>query len=74
MTSTARVLAIGVAAFLLVRGVAEFFLIDYGDPTSSAKDWGGPSLLGVLAVHSGPAVLILGLAGRRLVSAKLGRT
>jgi len=41
------------------RGVLEFFTIHYNDPASYAKDWGGPSLAGVFAVHSGPAVAIV---------------
>jgi hypothetical protein len=40
-------------------GVAEFFIIHYNDPASYAKSWGGPSLAGVFAVHSGPAVAIV---------------
>jgi hypothetical protein len=68
------VMALGVlvAAFLVVRGVAEFWVIDYADPASYRDDWGGPTLLGVLAVHSGPAIAIV-VAGivrlrRRVVS------
>ena len=54
-------LAIGavLAVYLVGRGVAELILIDYGDPASYAKDWGGPSLAGVLAVHSGPGLVIM---------------
>ena len=47
------------AVYLVGRGVAELFLIHYGDPASYAKDWGGPSLAGVLAVHSGPGLVII---------------
>ena len=47
------------AAFLLGRGAAEFFIVHYGDPASYRNAWGGPSLAGVFAVHSGPAVAIL---------------
>ena len=47
------------AVYLVGRGVAELFLIHYGDPASYAKDWGGPSLAGVLAVHSGPGLAII---------------
>jgi hypothetical protein len=59
------------AVYLVGRGVAELILINYGDPASYAKDWGGPSLAGVLAVHSGPGVAIVAagtwwwLRGRR---------
>ena len=54
--------ALLLAAYLVVRGIAEFFLIDYAHPLSYHDDWGGPSLAGVLAVHSGPALLILAAA------------
>jgi hypothetical protein len=47
------------AAYLVVRGVLEFFTINYADPASYRDDWGGPSLAGVFAVHSGPAVVIV---------------
>lgn len=47
------------AVYLAGRGVAELILINYGDPASYAKDWGGPSLAGVLAVHSGPGLVII---------------
>ena len=59
------------AVYLVGRGVAELILIHYGDPASYAKDWGGPSLAGVLAVHSGPGLVIVAagtwwwLRGRR---------
>lgn len=46
-------------AYLVVRGVAEFFTVDYGNPASYRLDWGGPSLAGVFAVHSGPGLLVL---------------
>ena len=47
------------AVYLVGRGVAELIMINYGDPASYAKDWGGPSLAGVLAVHSGPGLVII---------------
>ena len=55
------------AAFLVGRGVAEFFIVHYGDPASYRNAWGGPTLAGVFAVHSGPAVAILLGAGAYLV-------
>ena len=55
------------AAFLVGRGAAEFFIVHYGDPASYRNAWGGPSLVGVFAVHSGPAVAILLGAGGYLV-------
>jgi hypothetical protein len=47
------------AIYLVVRGMAEPLVIDVNDPDSYRSDWGGPSLIGVLAVHSGPALGIL---------------
>jgi hypothetical protein len=66
-------LAIGavLAVYLVGRGISELVLINYGDPASYASDWGGPSLAGVLAVHSGPGLAIVAagawwwLRGRR---------
>ncbi len=58
-------IAIGgvLAVYLVGRGIAEFFTVNYSDPASYRSDWGGPSLAGVFAVHTGPAVLILAGAG-----------
>jgi hypothetical protein len=47
------------ALYLVGRGVAEFFIVHYSDPASYRGDWGGPSLAGVFAVHSGPAAAIV---------------
>jgi hypothetical protein len=47
------------ALYLAGRGVAEFFIVHYNDPASYRNDWGGPSLAGVFAVHTGPAVAIV---------------
>jgi hypothetical protein len=59
----ARRVVVGVgliaAVYLVVPGIAEPFLIDVNDPDSYRTDWGGPSLIGVLAVHSGPALVIV---------------
>jgi hypothetical protein len=52
-----------VALYLVGRGVAEFFTVNYSDPASYANDWGGPSLAGVFAVHTGPAVAIVAGSG-----------
>ena len=55
------VIAIGVllGAFFIVRAVVELLVVDYSDPSSYAKDWGGPSLGGVLLVHAGPGIVAL---------------
>jgi hypothetical protein len=46
-------------AYLVGRGVAEFFTVNYSDPGSYRLAWGGPSLAGVFAVHSGPGLAVL---------------
>lgn len=48
-----------IAVYLVIRAVVEFFIIRYGDPASYHNSWGGPSLVGVFLVHSGPGFLIL---------------
>ena len=48
-----------VGTYLVVRALVELITIDYGDATSYRNDWGGPSLLGVLAVHCLPGVIAL---------------
>jgi hypothetical protein len=52
-------LAAFIALFLVGRGIAEFFVVKFSDPASYRGDWGGPSLAGVFAVHSGPALVIV---------------
>src|SRR5262245_11775504 len=52
-------LAILLGLYFVVRAVVELFAIDVTDPASYREDWGGPSLLGVLAVHCGPGLLAL---------------
>ena len=48
-----------VAAFLVGRGIAEFWTVDYARPASYQQSWGGPSLAGVFAVHTGPGLIIV---------------
>ena len=43
--------------YLIVRALAEPFVIDVTDPGTYRHDWGGPSLAGVLLVHCGPGLL-----------------
>ena len=69
-----KVLGIAVAylvgAYFVVRAVIELVVIDYSDPASYKNDWGGPSLLGVLAVHCLLGVVSLALmiwGARRIV-------
>ena len=54
-------LAILLGLYFVVRAVVEFFVIDVNDPASYRDDWGGPSLLGVLAIHCGPGLLVIAL-------------
>ncbi len=82
-----RVVAAGfgtlVALYLVGRGIAEFFVVHYADAASYRSSWGGPSLVGVFLVHSGPgAAIVIGLVGyllhwwprsRRAASAVHGR-
>jgi hypothetical protein len=48
-----------VAAFLVGRAVVEVVGVDPSDPPSYRDDWGGPTYLGVMAVHAGPGVVVL---------------
>jgi len=62
--------------YLVVRAAIEPFVIDMSDPATYRRDWGGPHLAGVLAVHCGPGVVAAVLmvravarrAGRRAVA------
>ncbi|MFB9180222.1 hypothetical protein ACFFX1_18935 [Dactylosporangium sucinum] len=49
--------------YLVVRAIAEPFVIGFDDPATYSKDWGGPSLAGVLLVHCGPGVISAILIG-----------
>jgi hypothetical protein len=61
MKTVGIVLAYVVGAYLVVRAVVELVTVDYGDSTSYEDDWGGPTLVGVLAVHCLPGLLALAL-------------
>jgi hypothetical protein len=61
-------LALGL--YLIVRAVAEPFVIDMSNPATYHNDGGGPSLFGILLVHCGPGVvaavaIAIFLIGRR---------
>jgi len=68
--------AIGVVLglYLIIRAIAEPFVIDVSDPATYRDDWGGPSLAGVLVVHMGPGVVaaavLIGLLVRRRSSSR----
>ncbi|HEV8164250.1 MAG TPA: hypothetical protein VGR74_07360 [Actinomycetota bacterium] len=53
--ATAAGLVLGL--YLIVRAVAEPFVIDMSNPATYRNDWGGPSLIGVLLVHCGPGLI-----------------
>lgn len=57
MRKAAVAVGLAVGLYLIVRAVAELFVIDLSDPATYQNDWGGPSLFGVLLVHSGPGVV-----------------
>jgi hypothetical protein len=50
-----------IGTFFVVRAAAEPFAISLTDPATYRDDWGGPSLIGVLAVHTLPGVVALAL-------------
>jgi hypothetical protein len=59
LQSCGVVLGVVVALYLVGRGTAELFLLHYSHPSSYSHAWGGPTLAGVLAVHTGPGVVIV---------------
>ncbi|GAA1884339.1 hypothetical protein [Asanoa iriomotensis] len=59
MKKTLAVIGIVIGAYLIARAAIEPFVIDFGDPSTYERDWGGPGLAGVLAVHCGPGVIAL---------------
>lgn len=52
-------LLIVLGVYCILRAAMEPLVIDFHDPTTYARDWGGPSLTGVLLVHMLPGVLAL---------------
>ncbi len=74
MTTVKRLLAgfgVILGLYLFGRAIVELFIVHYGDPSSYRHDWGGPSLVGVLAVHCGfglmSAVLIARWIRRKFI-------
>lgn len=66
MKRFALILAVAVGLYLTGRGVSELLLIHWNDPASYRSDWGGPSLIGVLAVHCLPGLLLPAFIVRKL--------
>jgi hypothetical protein len=56
------VVLLSVGSFLVARAVVEVVSVDPGDPATYRHDWGGPSYAGVLLVHAGPGLLVLGVS------------
>jgi hypothetical protein len=57
MRKAATLVGLALGLYLIVRAVAEPFVIDMSNPVAYRNDWGGPSLFGVLLVHCGPGVV-----------------
>jgi len=43
--------------YLIIRAIVELVITDYGNSASYKNDWGGPTLIGVLAVHVVPGII-----------------
>ena len=54
------VVLVVVGVFLVARAVVEVISVDPGRPATYRDDWGGPTYAGVLLVHAGPGLLVLG--------------
>lgn len=57
-----RALLTAVALYFVGRAVVELVTVNPADPASYRDDWGGPHYLGVLLVHTGPGLLVCGMA------------
>jgi hypothetical protein len=57
MRKAAVAVGLALGLYLIVRAVAEPFVIDLSNPATYQNDWGGPSLFGFLLVHCGPGVV-----------------
>lgn len=73
MRKAAVALGLALGGFLIVRAVAEPFVVDLSDPATYRDDWGGPSLLGVLLVHCGPGVVAAAVIAAALVRRRSSR-
>jgi len=59
--------------FLILRAIAEPFVVDFGNPENYKHDWGGPTIIGVLAVHMLPGLIALVLICLHLKSTLQGQ-
>ena len=73
MRKAAIAVGLALGLFLIVRAVAEPFVIDMSDPATYRNDWGGPSLLGVLLVHCGPGVIAAAVMAMVLIRRRRDR-
>ena len=61
LKKTGLVLGYLLGIYLILRACVEPFIINYDHPESYKKSWGGPTLIGVLAIHILPGVISLAL-------------
>ncbi len=61
-----RVIVVAIGAFAVVRAGFVIAVDDLSHPETYRNDWGGPHYIGVMAIHVGPAVLVLCLTALRL--------
>ena len=61
MRKVVVVFAYLVGTYFVGRAIVELVTIDDRDASSYEDDWGGPSLIGVLAVHCLPGVIAIAL-------------
>jgi hypothetical protein len=79
MKRVLAILGVLLGVYLMARAVAWPFSVDPGDAATYANDWGGPSLLGVAAVHCGPGLIAAGVLtavvvrGRRAARRAMGQ-
>jgi uncharacterized protein (TIGR03382 family) len=67
MKKTLMVVGTVFGLYFIGRAIVEPFVIDLSDAAAYRRDWGGPSLAGVLLVHCGPGLVsavLLALAWR----------
>jgi len=57
MRRIGAVIGVLLGLYLIVRAIAEPFVIDVSDPATYRNDWGGPTLAGVLLVHCAPGII-----------------
>jgi hypothetical protein len=73
MRRAASIAGLVVGLYLILRALVEPFVIDLSDPASYRDDWGGPSLVGVLAVHCGPGLVAAAVIAAVLVRHRSSR-